>query len=369
VEDDAGHESTRKNREAMYAFFQKHLDNPGSNTDQEVEVLDEAELWVTETGKVAAIPSAETLFSLNQKWVSKQVKNLDDQRISTPQTDQLRAEVKERTGFNYPARFGPAVFSGRFQEQGYNFEKYLVSGGGDYQLPVGVYLPAGSGNQKLILLLDDQGMAEAAHRETLIGKLVGEGYTVAIADLPGIGSLGPGYLKGDAYIDNTSFNQWFAGILTGKSIVAMRAEDILRLVKFLSSDLPNIQSVFSISRGALASELLHAALFESDIKKVGLINPFLSYAALALSPDYKPAFITSVVAGAINAYDLPDLMTAVNPRNLLIVNPVNAMGQEYPDDEPARLLKYPMDQHQNFSMVNSQSEDQQIEQILSWLAN
>ncbi len=29
TEDDAVHASTKKNREAMYAFFQKHLNNPG----------------------------------------------------------------------------------------------------------------------------------------------------------------------------------------------------------------------------------------------------------------------------------------------------------------------------------------------------
>ena len=73
VEDDAEHKSTQKNREAMYAFFQKHLNNPGSSADLEVEVLPEQELWVTEQGKVASIPAAESLFSLNKKAVQEQV--------------------------------------------------------------------------------------------------------------------------------------------------------------------------------------------------------------------------------------------------------------------------------------------------------
>ena len=34
AEDDTSHASTRKNREAMYAFFQKHLKNPGSPKDE-----------------------------------------------------------------------------------------------------------------------------------------------------------------------------------------------------------------------------------------------------------------------------------------------------------------------------------------------
>jgi len=38
TEDDFGHGFTRKNREAMYAFFQKHLNNPGDPSDHEVQI-------------------------------------------------------------------------------------------------------------------------------------------------------------------------------------------------------------------------------------------------------------------------------------------------------------------------------------------
>jgi len=47
VEDDAGHASTLKNREATYSFFQKHLDHPGNPKDEEVPIFDPEELWVT----------------------------------------------------------------------------------------------------------------------------------------------------------------------------------------------------------------------------------------------------------------------------------------------------------------------------------
>jgi len=40
VEDDAGHASTKRNREAMYAFFQKHLNNPGSSIDETIKKTD-----------------------------------------------------------------------------------------------------------------------------------------------------------------------------------------------------------------------------------------------------------------------------------------------------------------------------------------
>jgi hypothetical protein len=149
---------------------------------------------------------------------------------------------------------------------------------------------------------------------------------VVIFDVRGIGSLGPGYLKGDAYIDNTSFNQWFAGILTNKSIVAMRAEDIIRIAHFVKTDINWVETLSAIAVGATGSELLHAAAFDETIDKVCFIEPFLSFADIALSPDYSPAFIPSSVAGAIEKYDLPDLLASLSPRKILIINPLASDG-------------------------------------------
>ena len=118
-----------------------------------------------------------------------------------------------------------------------------------------------------------------------------------------------------------------------------------------------------------ASELLHASVFEADINKIALVKPFLSYAELALVPDYKPSFITSVVAGAIKSYDLPDVMAAVNPRSLLVVNPVDPLGKEYINGESAALLKFPSEYHEDFTVVRGLSQNQLPAQILSWLSN
>ena len=43
--------------------------------------------------------------------------------------------------------------------------------------------------------------------------------------------------------------------------------------------------------------------------------------------EYDPAFIPSAVAGALTAYDLPDLAASLAPRELVIVSPVDGSGQ------------------------------------------
>lgn len=372
VEDDDGHASTRKNREAMYAFFQKYLNNPGSPEDLDVEILEESELWVTESGSVTKSLESKNLFDLNQVEVAGQVEQLALSRNDRSALKSVTDAARKLSGFEYPQDEQPAVFSGRTRLEDYHLETYLVPGSGDYQLPVALYKPIDNQQQQVVMIFDEGGMEQSASGST-IKQLIAQGYAVLIADLPGIGSLGPGYLKGDAYVDNTSFNQWFAGILTAKSIVGLRAEDMVRLVQFIGSEVGRDHTVTAISVGALGSELLHAAAFEQNISRIGLINPFLSYAEIALSVEYKPAFITSVVAGAINQYDLPDLMAAVSPRELLVVNSLNPLGAAYQHRESSGLLKYPADFYQsqsvaaNFQLVKVAGEAQVITKLLEWL--
>ena len=92
------------------------------------------------------------------------------------------------------------------------------------------------------------------------------------------------------------------------------------------SGLREFEIITAIASGATCSELLHVAVFDSSIQKIALIQPFLSFAGIAHSREYSPSFIPSTVAGAIEKYDLPDLMAALSPRKLLIVNPLSGNG-------------------------------------------
>ena len=110
VEDDDEHASTKSNREAMYAFFQKYLDNPGSSEDLDVEIFEEQELWVTETGKVATSFKSETLFTLNKKKVQQQLSELNIARSQRSDMTELKSNVEKISGFKYPEHLEPGVF-------------------------------------------------------------------------------------------------------------------------------------------------------------------------------------------------------------------------------------------------------------------
>ena len=80
VEDDSEHQFTRKNNEATYAFFQKHLDLPGDPTEVKVEMLTREELTVSPTGLVSTYLNAESVFSLNKKETEGLIKNIEESR-------------------------------------------------------------------------------------------------------------------------------------------------------------------------------------------------------------------------------------------------------------------------------------------------
>ncbi len=374
TEEDHVHGFTRKNREAMYAFFQKHLDNPGDASDHDVVTIPVEEFRVTETGQLATSLKGETIYSLNKKIVEKQVSALESKRTNIDEhLSGIQNMAAGISGFSLPEKFGHEIFSGRYVNNNYKLEKYLIRGSGEYMIPLALFVPSENNKREAILLLHEKGKNYAANNDSLAKQLVANGYTVLLGDLPGIGELGPGYLKGDAYIENISYNLWFAGILTGKSIVGLRAEDISRMAHFIKTNLTGYHSVSAVSSGALGSEILHAAVFDGTIQKVCLVQPFLSFAEIALSHEYSPGFIPSTVAGAIEEYDLADLMAALCPRKLLIINPLSGNGAMADEKMAGENLAFPVsaysqkDRSEDFSFVCRKEKQQVIEEILNWL--
>ncbi|MEZ4810686.1 MAG: alpha/beta hydrolase family protein [Allomuricauda sp.] len=326
VEDDDRHTSTKKNREAMYAFFQKELNNPGSAADIEVDVPTLEELQVSRTGQLVTSFNGKTVHDLNKDKVTGQEAALQKSRKDfASHVDEIIANAKQISGFNTPHDYGKSVFSGRYVTPDHTLEKYLLSGSGDYKIPTIVLKPKENSKNETILYFDSAGMEHAVKKDTLVSNILDEGYTVVLADLPGVGSLGPGYLKGDSYIGGTSYNQWFGAMLIGKSFVGLRAEDMLRVLQFARDEIGS-KKVSAISIGPLGSELLHAAAFDKNIEKIALINSFLSYADITLTKSYDPTYIPFTVPGALEKYDLPDLMASLSPRNIVVLNPVSAEG-------------------------------------------
>ncbi len=325
VEDDAPHASTPRNREATYAFFQKHLMNPGSAEDLDVAIFKEEELYITPTGDVFKDLSSETIFSLNQKYTQQRfLERVARQQGKALDVKALRSQVIALSGYENPPVTRDVVFSGRMQHPGYAVEKYLVRGMGTYYLPV-LWLKPEKANGKRLLFLDEKGKGGTGEKGGIIDQLVRQGYEVIVPDLSGHGELANGYMQGgDAILEEVPLNLWYAGIQTHQSLVSVRAGEIAILSDFIKKVTQAPQHLAAAAFGTLTSDLLHAATIANPFEQIILLNPLVSYQSITEQPDYKPKFAMSTVAGALFQYDLPDLVAALASRGLLLVNPVDA---------------------------------------------
>ena len=221
--------------------------------------------------------------------------------------------------------------------------------------------------------MNTEGLEQAANQDSLAHSLVKEGYSVLLMDLPGIGSMGPGFMKGDSYIDSTSYNQWFAAVLVGKSNVGLRAEDLIRVVHFARNDLGEFTTISALSIGSLGSELLHAAAFEPELKNICLIRPFLSYADIATTRLYNPEYIPFTVPGAIGEYDLPDLIARLCPRKVLIIEPLSGDGLIAEEIKANNNFLFPFNVYsakgvpENFELITSLDHQPLSGYVLKWI--
>jgi hypothetical protein len=326
VEDDAPHASTKKNREAMYAFFRKHLNNPGNSNDEETQPFTPEDVRVTATGQVSTSPGGETVFSLNRRETEKRINELQVSRGDlTRHLPDVLNSAKKLSGYRDPSEINEPVFTGRIQKEGYAIEKYFVKGEGDYVIPYLLMNPDKPNGRALIYLHPSDKSAEASNGGE-IEWFVRNGFTVLAPDLIGIGEMGPGIFKGDAYIESSSHNLWYASILIGRSIVGIRAGDVVRLTRLLK-DRRNINEVYGFARKEMAPVMLHAAAFDQSITRIALIDPFSSYQSIAMNRFYDSKFVYSIVPGALSAYDLPDLAATLAPRKLLMAGVTDGNGK------------------------------------------
>jgi hypothetical protein len=382
VEDDAGHTSTKKNREATNAFFQKFLHNPGDPKDETIEFFDEKDLLVTPTGQVLTSLKGETLFSLNEKYTAEVVGKLQTEKQSNPDFySELAQKAKSLSGYTGPTLSNDVIFSGRLWRDGYAIEKYLIKGAYNYYIPV-LRLASVQNNGKTILLLDDQGKTSAAATGGLAEQLALKGYQIILPDLSGFGELNSRFKDGDATIRDVPLNIWYAGILTHKSPLAIRIEEIKIVVDFIKNTPFSLgegtevgyfsseerTEVRCISLGTLSSDLLHASLINNDFSQIALINPLISYQSIVQERDYQPKFAMSALPGVLGYYDLPDLITALSPLKICVLNPVNALDQMVDNSVCEQTYKDSTSRNrgsQNFTIHCKESDV--FSKLLQWL--
>jgi cephalosporin-C deacetylase-like acetyl esterase len=297
TEDTGIHESTQKNREALYAFFQEHLGLPGNPADTETVPFTTEELHVTPTGQVATSFDCENIFSLNRKYFPG---------MKIPEN--LEEAVAHTAGIAFTRKLTASVYTGKYSKNGVVAQKYFLENyREDFALPVYVFEPQ-SGRNGSVIAWFHPGGKEKIPDDPLLTELLTAGHTVVAADLPGAGELHDPQFSGDGTVRGIPFNYTFGANLAGKSIPGIQVEAIDLLWQFIQTE-----STFrgmetnALVQGNAASAFLHFAVLKNAFKKVAFAG-FPGPAAELLNQEiYDPARAFAIPPGSLRYYDLPVL--------------------------------------------------------------
>ncbi len=343
IEDDAPHQSTKLNRERVYAFFMKHLGVSGSAADETIPPIDAAKLRVTPGGQAALLPGAKTAHDFSREEGRVAIDALDRSRANAAaHRDKVMKAAPAFSGMRPDTAPLETVFAGRYVREGCSIEKYIIGADRPIPVPALVFVPDGAPGKTVklpaVLWFNGTGKAADAAPGGRLEALARAGYLVLAADLPGIGELG-GDSGGDSVIRGVNYNLVFGAQLVGGSVTGIQADAILRCLRALLTRADaDPGRISAVATGIAGPALLHAALAEPRMASVALVNAPLSWESILDLEYYDQALGMTVVPSALTRYDLPDLMGNAAKR-VLALDPVGGDGKSAPAELRDRTAK------------------------------
>lgn len=327
------HGTPQRQREAIYAWMKRWLQDgsgelsaePASQTEYEEDLL------CTPTGQLSTSLGGETPSTWNMHRLSK----LAPRRpalAGRPDVDRLAARMKDEvvrmTRFQHSS--GPLNI--RTMEQaardGYRLTALR------YETGPGRFVPAllaepnpDRSRSKAVLYVDERGKRAASAPGGDVEQLAELGYTVLALDPSGIGETAPvGAGFDESWFEHGKVT-WLA-LMVGKTVVGLRMDDLLRGVDVLSErGLLYGGECLGFAKGLAAVDLLHAAVLDRRIAGVALEGGLLSYASVARTAIHRHIF-DAVIPGVLGKYDFPDLVAALAPRPVWLVNLRSPLGTQ-----------------------------------------
>lgn len=327
VEADDGHGYSKPRRLASYRWFGRWLKGmEDQEPEPNVVMATEEELFCTESGQVTVSLGGETVFTLNQRRAEQlRPKNRPFA------TEELRNRVRNLTAFEAPKNALTVKPFGEIARAGYRIEKLVYESEPGIHIPALLFLPEGGSTRKSAMIyVHGRGKSAAAATGGEVEQFVKAGLIVLAIDARGLGETRSRNTEGndDFPVYFGDFESAMTALHIGRTLVGMRMTDVMRGVDLLAAR-PDVEraKIYGFGKDAGALPLLHAAAMDDRISKIALEGMLASYQTLIQQRIHRQIF-EQIIPGVLRSYDLPDVVAAIAPRPVWIVNGVNALGQQ-----------------------------------------
>ena len=276
---------------------------------------DPASLTVTPTGQIATSIGGATVEAINRKEAAGVIA-----------AGQIRADVRSVAAITAePGAAPPVTMKATEQKDGYRVETLTIHSEPGIDLAALALITNRPGPKPAVLMMQETPNERAAASPD-VQRLAKSGHVVLILQPRGISPDAPTPQGAPTSILGPNTAIALQAMAVGKSLVGMRADDVIRGVNWLAS-LPDVDksAITVYGRGAEGMAVLHAAVLDDGIGHVVVENTLVSY-RLALDAPLHRNLSDIILPGVLRHYDVGDLLQAIAPRSVVLVNPADAMG-------------------------------------------
>lgn len=320
VEANEKHGYTRPLRTAAARWMSRWLKDIDADVPEfDLPIHGDEELQCTPHGQVLLLAGARSLTDLYvERAAALKARRIPREPDVQRQQIQAIVQMREQKEIVKLERVGVV------ERKGYKIEKMILKPEPGIVLPVLLFRPE-KPNAMLRLYVHGDGKHVDAGVGGPIEQLVLAGDTVAAVDLRGDGETETKAWRFSEAYAGANAAEYFVAYMLGRSLVAMRADDVLSAVKAVSAMESNVVRVIAI--GDAGVPVLHAAaLYPEWFRNVTLRNSITSWETVVKTP-VSIRQLENTVHGAMKVYDLPDLMDMMQIDGLVIENPVDAAGK------------------------------------------
>ena len=331
VEFDHPHMYSQPLREATTAWFERWLKGSETEIHEPVITTEKDEtLQCTSTGQVVTSLGGKRTSDFNRGEAERLLARLKEQRKDSAFARQVIAKARQRLALpDTPVVPRPQKIS-EAEVNGLVVEKLLLATEPGIDVPVRVvYAKNGAGARPAVVYLRDRTGED--DDPNVIEALARQGRVVAIADVRGFGeTMSPRNVReaGVDYFDprdGMDADFTIASFFLGRPVLGMRVWDALHVMEYVRSR-PDVDAkrIGIVGREWASVIAMFAAAVDSRLAWVACVGPPASYGEIARSELYaQPASL--LLPGALQDFDLPDVLASLAPRPLLLVNPTDAV--------------------------------------------